>query len=206
MNKLAENSQGIEARFLAMPVKIEKRNAGETESRSIVGYGAVFNTLSENLGGFREKIAPGAFDTVLNDDVRGLINHNPGHVLGRTASGTLRLSIDAQGLRYDIDPPDTQYARDLLVSMERGDVKESSFRFVVDEDKWEEDEEGRIVRTIIKISRLLDVGPVTYPAYPDASAAQRSLDQWRQEHHKAPEVDHEAEHRARDLQLAELEN
>jgi HK97 family phage prohead protease len=206
MTKLAENSQGIEARFLAMPVKIEKRNAGETESRSIVGYGAVFNTLSENLGGFREKIAPGAFDTVLNDDVRGLINHNPGHVLGRTASGTLRLSIDAQGLRYEIDPPDTQYARDLLVSMERGDVKESSFRFFVDEDKWEEDVEGRIIRTIIKFSRLLDVGPVTYPAYPDASAAQRSLEQWQKEHPKAPDIDHEAEYRARDLQLAELEN
>jgi len=142
----------------------------------VAGLAAVFGKLSENLGGFREQIKPGAFDGVLDNDVRALKNHNPDFILGRTRSGTLRLSITDDGLAYEYDDPDTSYSRDLIKSMERGDVNQSSFAFQVDEDKWDEDQDGRMIRTITKFKRLFDVSPVTYPAYPDTTVAKRSMD------------------------------
>lgn len=163
----------LERRFL----KCQLRGAGDSGSdRLIVGYGAVFNTLSENLGGFREIIAPGAFDGRLEDDVRALFNHDRNIVLGRIAANTLKLSVDSEGLRYEITPPDTQAARDLIVSMDRGDIDQSSFGFYVDEDSWDEDEDGRVVRTVKKLKRLFDVSPVTFPAYPDAPSSARDLE------------------------------
>lgn len=158
--------------------KIEVRKSDDDSKPKLVGYAAVFNSLSENLGGFREKIDPGAFDGVLDNDVRAVFNHDSNFVLGRTKSGTLKLSVDATGLRYEVDLPDTQQSRDIMTLIERGDVDGSSFKFVIDRegDKWEEDDEGRVIRTISKFARLLDVGPVTFPAYPEASAAKRSLD------------------------------
>lgn len=151
----------------------------------ISGYAAKFNTLSENLGGFREQIRAGAFDGVLIDDVRALFNHDPSMILGRTKAGTLHLDSDGTGLRYTIDPPDTQYARDLHKSIERGDVTQSSFAFQVDDDDWREDDDGRIIRTINKVKRLFDISPVTYPAYPDTSVAARSIDQLKKHQHQA---------------------
>lgn len=141
----------------------------------ISGYAATFNTLSENLGGFREQIREGAFDKVLTNDVRALFNHSPSLILGRTTAGTLHLETDTTGLRYRIDPPDTQYARDLQKSIERGDVTQSSFAFRVDDDDWQEDEDGRLIRTINTVKRLYDISPVTYPAYPDTSVALRRM-------------------------------
>ena len=165
-------------------MKIERRNTqGKVELRKhdgeqkIVGHAAVFNKLSENLGGFREIIAEGAFDNNLDDDVRALFNHDSNHVLGRNGT-TLKLSVDDIGLRYEIDTPDTQTGRDLVVLMERGDIDQSSFGFTVDEDEWEEDDDGRVIRTITKIKRLFDVSPVTYAAYPDTSVALRGLEQF----------------------------
>lgn len=163
--------------------RVSRRDDG---GATIVGHAAVFNKLSENLGGFREQIAPGAFDGVLEDDVRALINHDPNHILGRTAAGTLRLSVDKTGLRYEIDPPDRSDARDLLISMERGDVNQSSFAFTVEEDEWDEDDEGRVVRTILKFRRLYDVSPVTYPAYPDADVGLRSMQEWQESRKQKP--------------------
>jgi len=151
---------------------------------TIVGYGAVFNTRSLPLfgGSFVEEIMPGAFDDVLSDDVRALFNHDPNFVLGRSRSGTLRLELDSRGLAYTITPPDTQTVRDMVLApLSRGDVTGSSFRFRVAEDGDEWRREGEIVvRTIHKFAALLDVGPVTYPAYDDSHAAQRSLDAWKQ--------------------------
>ena len=139
------------------------------------GYAAVFDQLSENLGGFREQIAPGAFDPVMDNDVRALFNHEPHLILGRTLSGTLQLEIDATGLHYRIDPPDTQYARDLTESIKRGDVSQSSFAFRVEDDHWDEDDDERLIRTIKQFKRLYDISPVTYPAYSDTTVAARSL-------------------------------
>lgn len=161
----------------------ELRAAQEGSPATIVGYGAVFNTRSALLfGTFQEEIAPGAFDDVMNDDVRALFNHDPNFVLGRTRSGTLQLSLDSRGLAYTITPPDTQTVRDMVLApLARGDVTGSSFRFRVADDGDEWRREGEIVvRTIHRFSSLMDVSPVTYPAYDDAHAAQRSLDAWQQ--------------------------
>lgn len=171
-----------ERRLLQCEVRMSEE--GEGQPLTITGYGSVFNIRSENLGGFREIIAPGAFDDVLEDDVRALFNHDKNFVLGRTKSGTLSLSVDDEGLRYEITPPDTQTVRDLLIEpLRRKDIDQSSFGFRVARggEEWEEDEEGVIVRTITKISRLFDVSPVTFPAYPDAKAGVRSLEAWQQE-------------------------
>ncbi|MTI12046.1 HK97 family phage prohead protease [Sansalvadorimonas verongulae] len=161
----------------------ELRAAMDGDTPKIDGYGAVFNSRSENLGGFREIIMPGAFDSVLDDDVRALFNHDPNFVLGRSSAGTLELSTDDKGLRYLIDAPNTQTIRDLVLEpMKRGDISQSSFAFRVarNGEEWEEDEDGVIVRTIHKMQRLFDVSPVTYPAYTDAGAATRSLKAWQE--------------------------
>lgn len=144
------------------------------------GIAAMFNSTSEDLGGFREQIAPGAFKSALgNSDVRALFNHDPNKILGRSTSGTLRLSESESGLEFEVDPPDTTYARDLMESMKRGDITQCSFGFTVDSggDTWKRDESGAWMRTIHVVSRLYDVSPVTYPAYPDTACAMRSLQQ-----------------------------
>ena len=158
--------------------KVELREAG-TDEPKISGYGAVFESRSEDLGGFVEIIEKGAFDDVLGDDVRALFNHNDDIILGRSANGTLALSIDDTGLRYDISPPDTQMVRDMVLApMQRGDIDQSSFAFFVGEDDWAEDRNGVVTRTIKSVSRLLDVSPVTYPAYPDTTVALRKLNSY----------------------------
>lgn len=164
--------------FTVDKMKVETRDDGK---RIMRGHAAVFNALSEDLGGFREQIAPGAFaDAIKSDDVRALFNHNPDHVLGRTASGTLRMSEDAHGLAIEIDPPDTQVARDLMVSMERGDISQMSFGFSVRKggDSWSKSPDGKQIRTLTNL-RLYDVSPVTFPAYPQTDIAMRSLTAWR---------------------------
>src|SRR5690625_2098621 len=155
----------------------ETRSDGEVEKSKIIGYGARFNELSEVLYFFREKIEPGAFkDALEKSDVRALINHDPNHVLGRTKSGTLTLIEDEVGLRYEIDPPDTSYANDLLVSIKRGDITQSSFAFTVSKDGESWDESGDIpIRTIHKFDEIFDVSPVTYPAYESTSVGARSM-------------------------------
>ena len=141
----------------------------DVNGQTIAGYAAVFNSPSEDLGGFIEYIAPGAFDSVMNDDVRGFYNHDYNYLLGRASSGTLRLSTDERGLRYEIDLPNTTYANDLIELMRRGDVKESSFAFMIESDSWSVKNKQNI-RTITKISRLIDVAPVVIPAYPAATS------------------------------------
>jgi Escherichia/Staphylococcus phage prohead protease len=149
---------------------------GEGETPKITGYAAVFNEVSEELWGFREKIAPGAFDDVLEDDVRATFNHDSNYILGRSLSGTLKLEQDDIGLRVEINPPPTAWARDLLVTMERGDVDRMSFHFRVaeDGDEWLATEEGDWLRTLNKFSELFDVSVVAFPAYPQTSAEVRA--------------------------------
>ena len=151
---------------------------GAPGAARILGHAAVFSHLSEDLGGFREIIQPGFFDNVLEDDVRGLWNHNSDLVLGRTRSGTLALRQDDEGLAVEIDPPATTWARDAMVTMQRGDVDQMSFAFWVREggDRWEQRDDGTVVRTLLAggCERLFDVSPVTYPAYPQTNATVRA--------------------------------
>ena len=193
-NQLSER----ESRYLAEPIEIRAGGEGE-ESRTVFGYAAKFNVESENLGTknfqIRETIAPGAFDNVLNDDVRALFNHSDNLILARSRNGegSLKLGVDDVGLFYEFEAPDTQAGRDLLTSIKRGDVDQSSFSFSVADDgqTWEEKQEGDGLvisrRTITKVSRLYDVSPVTFPAYPDATVAMRSLEQFRKEHSEETE-------------------
>lgn len=164
-------------------LRVETRKDGDNEIRVLAGYAAKFDSLSENLGGFREKIDAGAFAGSLGGDIRALWNHNSDHVLGRSTAGTLRLNEDETGLKIEIDMPDTDAARAMTASVERGDVSQMSFGFRVVADDWNEDEEGRVVRTLREVD-LFEVSPVTFPAYPDTSIAARSLDSWRESKRK----------------------
>ena len=160
------------------PVEELRAITDEGGLRHIVGYAAVFNSLSEDLGGFREKIDPGAFADTLNaDDVRALKNHNSDYVLGRNKSGTLTLSEDQRGLKIDIMPPDAQWATDLMVSIDRKDIDQMSFGFRTTEQRWE-GEYPEEIRTLMKV-QLFDVSPVTFPAYPDTEVGLRSLEEHR---------------------------
>lgn len=148
------------------------------ENKTIVrGYAAVFNSWSNDLGGFTERIAPGFFDKVLGSDVRALFNHDPNHLLARSKSGTLRVGVDERGLWYEYDDPGTQLSRDLVTLMQRGDLDQSSFAFSLAEtngDKWEKIN-GKWTRTLLEASGLYDVSPVTYPAYEDTEVASRAM-------------------------------
>lgn len=160
--------QGVERRAWT----VELRADGPDEADLIRGYAAVFDQLSEDLGGFRERIAPGAFRrSVESGDVRALWEHNPQYVLGRTRAGTLALAEDARGLRVEIRPPDTVWAGDLRRSLERGDVNQMSFGFTVRDETWDQ-EDGATVRTLKDVD-LFDVSIVTFPAYPQTSAEAR---------------------------------
>lgn len=160
------------------------RKAADGAARMIEGYAAVFNSPTAIGSYFREQIAPGAFtEAIGRDDVRALFNHDSNMVLGRSTAGTLRLAEDERGLKIEIDPPDTQLARDLMVSMERGDITQMSFGFYVDKEIWDETVTPPL-RTILKV-RLADTSIVTTPAYEDTEAhvvALRSLEKSRAEH------------------------
>jgi HK97 family phage prohead protease len=156
-----------EKRFFNIETRIDKKEGRDV----VVGHAAVFNTLSEDLGGFREKILPNAFDDVLNNDVRAYFNHDPNFLLGRTSAGTLRLAVDEKGLRYELDVPDTTAGRDLKENMRLGNITQSSFAFTLGQngDSWERGEDGVDLRIIHKVNRLYDVSPVSLPAYPSAN-------------------------------------
>ena len=166
-----------EQRFLAFGssgLRVETRTDEDgKEVRRLEGYAAVFDSDSEDMG-FIERIAPGAFVEALRvSDARALFNHNSDHVLGRKSSGTLRLKEDERGLWFDVDLPDTQTARDVVTLIERGDVSGNSFAFTVAEDQWDRESN---VRTILRVGELFDVGPVTYPAYPETVVSARALE------------------------------
>jgi HK97 family phage prohead protease len=136
----------------------------EGDSTVIEGHAAVFERESQDLGGFVERCAPGAFAATLGDDVRALINHDPNLVLGRTSAGTLNLSEDSTGLLFRNTLPGTSYARDLAISLARGDISQCSFSFAVNEEEWGYNTQDLPLRTLRSV-KLYDVGPVTFPAY-----------------------------------------
>lgn len=160
----------VERRYTRGDVELR----AEADVPRMAGYAAKSNKLSQDLGGFVERIAPGAFRKTIGEaDVKALFNHDANLLLGRTKSGTLRLDEDEVGLRYEVDLPDTTLGRDLSVLLARGDVSQSSFAFRVVKDDWEVDEQDRPVRTLVEV-KLFDVSPVTYPAYLDTEASMRA--------------------------------
>jgi len=176
-NPEVKDVDGPERRTHTVEMRVKDPSLGK-KTPTMEGYAANFNQLSENLGGFREMLLPGCFkNSLATSDVRALFNHDPNLILGRNTAGTLRLVEDEKGLRFENDPPETSYAKDLQVSMQRGDVNQCSFGFTVAEngDSWNKDSDGLWIRTISNVAKLYDVSPVTYPAYTNTNCAVRSM-------------------------------
>lgn len=166
--------------FIVEGMKIERRavaGAGEAFTQ-IVGHASVFNREANIGGWFIESVAPGAFRrAIAEDDVRALFNHDPNFVLGRNRSGTLKLSEDEIGLAIEITPPDTQQARDLMVSIERGDISQMSIGFRALKEEW--DESGDTLKRKLLECQLYDVSPVTFPAFTQTDVGVRALEAYR---------------------------
>ncbi|WP_433963655.1 HK97 family phage prohead protease [Tunturiibacter gelidiferens] len=147
----------------------------DKSQRVLSGYSSVFNSLSLDMGGWFELVSSSTFTRTLQEspDVLCLYSHDTSLVLGRTKSSTLTLTIDQTGLRFECILPDTTTANDLVVSIERGDVDGCSFGFVCQNDVWNEDNEGRVVRTLLDVD-LYEVTITAAPAYPDTSVSLRS--------------------------------
>ena len=172
-------------------LRVVESISDESTEPAIDGYASVFDSWSEELGGnqpFRERVIKGAFEeTIQNDDIRALFNHDPNYVLGRNKAGTLTLEEDDKGLHVRITPPDTQWAKDLLVSIKRGDITQMSFGFTVILDRWNY-EDNTDVRELLKV-KLYDVSPVTFPAYTQTECGIRSAyDNHQKEVVKAKEL------------------
>lgn len=164
-------------------LRVEERSDVTDAKPILVGYAAVFDTPTEIGGYFREQIRRGAFGQALkSSDVHALFNHDDNVVLGRMKAGTLRLSEDDKGLRAEIDPPDTQDARDLVAKMKRGDIDQMSFAFSMRGGVQEWDETGDLpLRTIVAVGELYDVSVVTRGAYPTTEIGVRCLEAARKE-------------------------
>jgi uncharacterized protein len=146
-------------------IAIELRKASGTK---LEGYAAIFNTSSADLGGFTEVIRPGAFRRTLleNKDILALFDHDTRAVLGRTSAGTVRLNEDSRGLHFEIDMPATTLGRDLMVSVERGDIRGASFLFKA--------RDGMMLRELLDVD-LFEITVTAVPAYPDTEVARRTL-------------------------------
>jgi HK97 family phage prohead protease len=177
-----------------MPHELQRRDLTADESQIqvqtredgkpvIVGYASVFyregerGTEYEVWPGIRERIMPSAFDRAIREghDVRGLVNHDPRLLLGRSKSGTLKITTDGKGLRYEIDPPDTTVAKDTITSLRRGDLSGSSFAFMPAKGGYEFREEDGYDVVEVRDVDLFDVGPVTFPAYTGATSGVREM-------------------------------
>lgn len=142
------------------------------EPLKISGYAAIFNSRTSIGDYFDEVIKPGAFNNSISDkeaDIRALINHDWNKVIGRTKAGTLSLSEDNKGLKFELELPDTSYARDLVASMERGDIDQCSFGFLVTGEEWDYNQEP-VLRTITDVD-LFEISVVSIPAYDDTEAS-----------------------------------
>lgn len=169
----------IERRAIERAVELRAAPEGSTSPGTMAGYAAVFNSRSRDLGGFFEEIDPGAFgsgddlgavDLTMHGRVLARTNHDSNQLLGTTDAGTLRLYLDETGLRYEVDLPSTTYARDLAALAERGDIRFSSFAFLVPPGgrSWHYDESERLISRVTN-AQLRDVAPVADPAYWDTS-------------------------------------
>jgi len=166
--------------------KIELRDAGADGRPILTGYAAVFNSDSEDFGGWKERIAPGAFarDLADNKDIRALINHDTSRVIGRSSAGTLSLEETDTGLFVEISLPDTTEARDLLENVKAGNIDGMSFGFRARDAEWAEAERAKDGKKkkydyrILKDVELIEVSAVAFPAYPATSIAHRSYEEF----------------------------
>ena len=156
-------------------IKLEQRAAGDTTSDPVIGgYAALFNRESVDLGGFVERVAPGAFaKSVASGDIRAFWNHNTDNLLGRTKSGTLTLSEDATGLLFRLPLPDTTAGRDVAALVKRGDISGMSFGFITRLDNWAK-VAGTWLRTLLEVD-LIEVSPVVFPAYTATDVTMRAI-------------------------------
>ena len=164
----------------------ESELRGAEDGREIHGTAVVFNKRSQALGWFVEIIDPRAFDNCDMTDVIACRNHDPDKVMARTGSNTLTLEVNDGGVDYRFEAPNTTVGNDTLEDIKVGNINKSSFAFTIKSDKWEEQEDGTDLRTILEINKLYDVSPVTNPAYlqTDVSTnevAKRSHEAWKEE-------------------------
>ena len=178
-----KNIGEIERRTFTGEVRMNTGEEGE-EKRTVEGYAALFNVESQLMWDFVEVIEPGAFDNVLEDDVRALFNHDANLVLARN-NGTLELWVDEKGLGYRFEAPRTTVGDDLLENLEKKIITQSSFGFRVEETSWDEivtdDDSIKHIRRIRKIKELFDVSPVTYPAYLTTEVSLRNFENHKKE-------------------------
>lgn len=159
------------------PVTGEVRAIEEDDARYIIGYGIVFNQWSEDLGGFREIIRPGAEDSALASDLLVAANHDFNFLLGSRAAGTAEIRVDDAGVNYRVRiNDDDPLAVSMFSKVKRGDISGSSFQFAIaeDGDKWTIDGED-VRREITRFAEVIEMGPVARPAYPQTSAIARSI-------------------------------
>lgn len=178
-----ETIDGAERRFCNSTLELRKDGDAEYFEGIAVPIGQV-----TDLGYFSEEVERGAFDSVMDDDVRGLFNHDPNYVLGRNKSGTMILTVDDKAARYRIkyNPADPDHVR-VMEKVKRGDVSQSSYGFSIKDAVWEV-RDGKDHRVIKKFSRWYDVSPVTYPANPNTTVAKRSLDSLKNERKNTDEA------------------
>lgn len=167
-----------EQRFVDILANVEARAEGESSARVIAGYGAIFNSWSNPIWWFKEQVAPGAFDGADFSRCIACFNHDVNTVMARYSAGTLKLSVDDKGLYFEFEVPNTTVGNDLYENIRLGNISQCSFKFIVEEDAWKyaEDDNQLDERTITKISTVLDVSPVVYPAYEDTSLEARSFE------------------------------
>jgi HK97 family phage prohead protease len=166
----------LEVRVRTDLVQFRAAEHGSGSAGTLAGHAAVYNRLSQNLGGFVEQVDPGAFTQSLADGgpVLARYNHDDNYLLGTSEAETLRVWSDNVGLPYEVDLPETGAGRDVAVLADRGDVRYSSFAFRTISDAWSVTEQGFPLRTLLAV-QLVDVAPVNNPAYRDTSVGMRSL-------------------------------
>jgi HK97 family phage prohead protease len=190
----------LERRSLLVEEAPEAELVVETRSNGrevIRGLAIPYNRLSVDLGGFRERILPGAFDKILNRqrgkrEIVSYFNHDPNWLLGREMAGTLEITSDERGISYIVEPPDTSAGRDVLALVRSKNLRGSSFAFTVAQrggERFTTDETGKAIREVVEASGLYEMGPVVTPAYSSTSVAvaMRSYEAWLAAQSEQPE-------------------
>ncbi len=176
LGSAALEGRSIEDRTFAAAQGAEVRTSSDGEGL-IEGTAIRFKSLSVDLGNWRETFEAGAFDQSIREDDQVVAwQHDQTRLFGRVSAGTAGVSADASALRFWARPPDAQWARDAIASIKRGDVRQCSFRFIAEQQRWER-RDGIDVRVVTK-ARLFECSPVTHPAYVDTSVAARSHAAW----------------------------